>query len=648
MLTIFSAIQPRSCDAHVGLTPVRISLERKIFLGFAAAVLVLLGVGSFAWWNAARFSATFRLVDHTHEVLYQLEATLTRLLVLQSSSRGYALTANESLLQTYDADEAALRDAQGRLRRLVADNPAQLRRLDRLDPLIARAIDLLRERIATRRTAGLEAVVQTRVNTSGRSTIDLTRELIGEMEADERRLLRERSERSQSAARSTIGVVLVSGGLSTALLAAAGLIIRRDVLRRAAAEAQLRQATERLKIAYEASEIGDWDLDLVTHQASRSLRHDQIFGSATLLPEWSYEIFLGYVHPDERARVDRTFHRAIETRSDWHFECRIVWRDGRVRWIWARGRALCDAAGKPVRMLGTVGDITDRKLAEEKILALNAELARRTELLEAANHELEAFSYSVSHDLRAPLRHVDGFAGLLTKRAAEKLDDQSRRYVATISGAAKQMGRLIDDLLAFSRLSRAELHRTQVDHDALVAGVIRDGRYGANGAGPEWRVAPLPAVHADPALLRQVWANLLDNAVKYSAKAPHPRIEIGCELGAGGIPSVEVERLDPNALSPGRNPEARWRQRAPPAITASPEHVFFVRDNGAGFDMAYAAKLFGVFQRLHTAAEFEGTGIGLANVRRIVTRHGGRTWAEGAPGQGATFYFSLPATSAQP
>ncbi len=227
--------------------------------------------------------------------------------------------------------------------------------------------------------------------------------------------------------------------------------------------------------------------------------------------------------------------------------------------------------------------------------------------LQASNAELEAFSYSVSHDLRAPLRHINGFAELLRKHAESAVDEKGRHYIKTISDSAKRMGQLIDELLVFSRMGRAELRLVEFDHDELVANLIHEGGFKKNTA-IEWRVASLPCVQADPILLRQVWFNLIDNAVKYSGKSPSPRIEIGC-------------RLDP----------------------ANGGHEFLVRDNGAGFDMQYADKLFGVFQRLHSATEFEGTGIGLANVRRIVQRHGGRTWAEGRVGEGAVFYFSLPA-----
>ncbi len=241
--------------------------------------------------------------------------------------------------------------------------------------------------------------------------------------------------------------------------------------------------------------------------------------------------------------------------------------------------------------------------------AMESELLQRAGQLEAANKELEAFSYSVSHDLRAPLRHIDGFSELLRKRAENSLDDQSRRYLRNISDAAKRLGLLIDELLLFSRTGRAEMRQAGVETRALLDTVIAELQQETKDRAIEWRIGELPAVQADPAMLRQVWANLLGNAVKYTGGRSAARIEV-------------THRADG-----GR------------------EHVFCVRNNGAGFDMKYAHKLFGLFSRLHSAAEFEGTGIGLANVQRIVTRHGGRVWAEGRPGEGAAFFFCLPVGS---
>lgn len=283
--------------------------------------------------------------------------------------------------------------------------------------------------------------------------------------------------------------------------------------------------------------------------------------------------------------------------------------------IFSYGGALVAAPeGNPLFAILTVRDITTRKEAEAEILQLNATLEKRVEertaALKTANSELESFSYSVSHDLRAPLRHIDGFTQMLHKRIDAQLDDTSRRYLTTISSASKRLGVLIDELLVFSRMGRSELRCAEVDSGHLVGQVRDEFQPDENGRRIDWQIPPLPTVFADPVMLRQVWGNLLGNAVKYTRKQPQAVITVAHEL-------------DP-----------------------TDGHHFTVRDNGAGFDMRYVHKLFGVFQRLHSDSEFEGTGIGLANVRRIVERHRGRVWAEGELGEGATFHFTLPAQPA--
>ncbi|MDR3369631.1 ATP-binding protein [Rhodoferax sp.] len=288
--------------------------------------------------------------------------------------------------------------------------------------------------------------------------------------------------------------------------------------------------------------------------------------------------------------------------------------NGNTLWLSTSKVPLLGTDQQVIGILGIYADITQRKLAEEKINVLNRELERRVVMrtadLEAANKELEAFSYSVSHDLRAPLRHIDGFLGLLKERIGTTLDEKSIHYMDTISDAIRRMGTLIDDLLAFSRMGRSEIAAMNVDLGALVRQVIHDFEPETPGREIDWRIGELPVVVGDFAMLRIVLGNLIANALKFTQKRPHVEIEIGC--------------------LPDDNKEI----------------VVFIRDNGVGFDMKYAHKLFGVFQRLHDANEFEGTGIGLANVRRIISRHGGRTWADGQVGGGATFYFSLPKAAA--
>ena len=271
-----------------------------------------------------------------------------------------------------------------------------------------------------------------------------------------------------------------------------------------------------------------------------------------------------------------------------------------------------DALGRGERLLhlgvaadeiGALAGSLDR--AASLLEARDKELRRGLDDLAAANRELEAFSYSVSHDLRAPLRHITGFAAMLTKSAAGNLTQQQQRYTSTITQSAARMGRLIDDLLAFSRTGRAEMRMRTVDLGAIVKATQQELAPEINGRSLTWAVNPLPQVKGDASLLKVVFDNLLSNAVKYTRHAGSARIEVG-------------------------------------TCAAPDEQVVWVRDNGAGFDMQYQDKLFGVFQRLHGTDEFEGTGIGLATVRRIMARHGGRSWAEGRVGAGATFFISFP------
>jgi PAS domain S-box-containing protein len=296
-----------------------------------------------------------------------------------------------------------------------------------------------------------------------------------------------------------------------------------------------------------------------------------------------------------------------ESLHDWELGLRRKQSDWQ-RVLSYGGTLVHDASGQPLMAVVTMNDITSRKQAEEKINELNATLERRvverTAQLEAANKELEAFSYSVSHDLRAPLRAIDGFSQAVEEDYAPQLPEEGRRYLRTIRDGAQRMGSLIDDLLAFSRLSRLPLNKQPVNTQKLVNEVLEEINPRQTERQIDLRLGELPPCQGDPVLLKQVWVNLLSNAFKYTRKRDVAIIEVGC------------------MREPGAN-------------------VYFVRDNGTGFDMKYVDKLFGVFQRLHRAEEYEGTGVGLAIVQRVVHRHGGRVWAEAALDRGATFYFTL-------
>ena len=277
-----------------------------------------------------------------------------------------------------------------------------------------------------------------------------------------------------------------------------------------------------------------------------------------------------------------------------------------LRYLHTKKLPILDKSGQPRYLLGISEDITSRKRTDEAVKAMNKALERKAGELADVNQELEAFAYSVSHDLRAPLRHIDGYINLLQKRAGPLLDGISLRYVATISKSAARMANLIDDLLAFSRMGRTGLNKTAVPINYLIKEIINDLKAETENRHIDWIVKPLPDVFGDAALFRQAFFNLIENAVKYTRPRQQARIEIGC---------IQHDRE---------------------------EAVIAIGDNGVGFDMKYVDKLFGVFQRLHRAEEFEGTGIGLANVARIIQRHGGRVWAVGEKDKGATFYVAIP------
>lgn len=377
----------------------------------------------------------------------------------------------------------------------------------------------------------------------------------------------------------------------------------------------LRRSEERLALVLRGSSDASWDLDLVHGDHYLSPRLWQLLGHGDSTPPAADLALLeSLLHPHEATAVRQRLRELLEGGENaFELELQLARRGGAYVPLLARGYISRDAAGRALRVSGTCTDLTERKRAEAEIRELNASLearvASRTQELQMANQELEAFTYSVSHDLRAPLRAVDALAALLQQSHGVALGPEGQERLRLLRVSTASMARLINDLLEFARTARQVPSRTTVPTAALVRRCVEEFRAEIDARGIAVVLGELPPCDADPGLLRQVFVNLIGNAVKYTRRQLQPRIEIAARDEGGHT-------------------------------------VFSVRDNGAGFDMRHADKLFAPFQRLHAASEFEGSGVGLAIVERIVRRHGGRVWAEAAPDVGATFHFTLDPAAA--
>lgn len=386
----------------------------------------------------------------------------------------------------------------------------------------------------------------------------------------------------------------------------------RDITQGRLRELRQRDTQAMLRMAAQVGRLGGWLFDV---------------GSVTMA--WSEDVCailevnpdlrptpaeaLGFIAEEERARIRATFRQCVRDGSPFDVETKVVTGKGRQLWVRVLCEAQWDAQGRVLRLQGAMQDISESKQAQQEILRLNAELEERVRLrtaqLEAANQELKAFSYSVAHDLRSPLAAIGGFTDALDFKAGDVLDASSRHYVGRIRAGVKQMEDLITGLLSLTNISRTALVRSPVDLAPLARAILAQYQEQEPARTVQVEVAQSLPAEGDPCLLAQVIGNLVGNAWKFTARRPGALIQVGCRHEAGG-----------------------------PA-------VFFVRDNGAGFGMAHATHMFEPFQRLHSSSEFDGNGIGLAIVHKIVTRHGGKVWAEGAPGEGACFYFTLAETA---
>ena len=501
-----------------------------------------------------------------------------------------------------EESRARIPAALDELQALTSDNPSQQVRIGLLRANIAQRLGEVDRILAgTSDADGIGAPV-TRYPIRG---------IVSAIVAEERRLL---GTRMQAAAAARHNAGLLRWGAMLAQLLLLGTVTWfsiREVARRFVAERNTRRASARaaavLDTVREPIVLADRELRVVMHNAAFA----ELFGVEGRAQGMPLADIGAGAWAD--AELERRLADVIgRDRELWDFQRVQETADGveRIMLVNARRMALPDSDDDAV--LVTASDVTAQKASERQIRELNRQLEGKIEQVSDVNRELEAFSYSVSHDLRAPLRHIAGFADKLGRRLGDGVDDKSRHYLDVIAGSAKRMSTLIDDLLVYSRLGRSALRLQMLDVQSMVQDTRALLDANAHAEHPDhaiqWKIGTLPVLVADENMLRQVWLNLLGNAVKYSSRSEPAVIEVHHAYQDDG------------------------------------SHHFSVRDNGAGFDMAYAGKLFGVFQRLHAPSEFPGTGIGLASVRRVLVRHNGRIWAESEPGQGATFHFTLPAT----
>jgi len=382
----------------------------------------------------------------------------------------------------------------------------------------------------------------------------------------------------------------------------------KDISERKRAEEELRTANQKLKLHFEQTQMAvvEWDLDFRVVEWNPAAQ--TVFGFSREEAVGQHASFI--VPETYRKHVHQVWRDLLTKTGGERSTNENVRKDGGGILCEWYNTPLVDGRGKVIGVASVVMDITERKLAEERIRVLNATLERRVEArtreLQGANKELEAFSYSVSHDLKAPLRAVDGFLGIVVENYADRLDDKGRQMLGLIHDGVQRMGELIDELLEFSRMGRHPMEPSEIDMSTMAQEVFE--RLGALEPERKLRLdlRPLPPASGTRPMIRQVWANLIGNAIKFTKEREVAEIEIGAQDGGEGGP------------------------------------IYYVKDNGAGFDMRQVGRLFNVFQRLHSVEEFEGAGVGLAIVQRIVQRHGGRAWAEGEVKRGAAFYFTLP------
>ncbi len=586
------------------------SIQRETTFGFALAALAALLVVAGVYLTALNFSTSSGRVRDSLSISSTRAHVYSALVDAMLAQRSYVVTRDPQFLEQRRGALLKMSEQAYELERITINNPPEFRSLlEQLQPLL----DSMRVKFdkvleLQGGAGGPDNPSSILLQLQARADLLRLRALFDRIDSIEKQILEQRLAEDEYSARL---LWLWLGAVGVALLATLGWLLPRilaDLHRRSSVEARLQEANRFLESVLESIPA------MVFAKDARTLRFVRFNRAGEQLLGYSREALIGKsdadFFPPQQTEFFTTKDREVLNQREIKDipEEEIDTRELGRRILHTRKVPVFDAQGEPAFLLGVSIDITSEKENERRILALNEQLRRHSQLLESSNRELESFCYSVSHDLRAPLRAINGFARLLQQDSALQLGEPGVRYLNTICSASEQMGRLIDDLLEFSRLGRQNLESDSVDMTALARDALRDILSSRAGTAPAVDIAALPEIRGDRRMLRLTWLNLLDNAVKYAGAVAQPRITIAAQA-------------------------------------QSDEVVYRVQDNGIGFDMQYYEQLFGVFQRLHSSIDYPGTGVGLAIAQRVVARHGGRIWAQSTPGAGATFYFALPAVA---
>ena len=565
----------------------KVYFDSKVLIGFFLALGILALLGVYSYKNSQESIETSARVSYTNDVLYRIKQLHSIHLEIEAQWMRYVSTGDSTFARFF---QRRLDDATNHfiaLQTLVKDNDSQKQSLDTIRTVGKEKIEMV---LLTIRNGDLEQAKTIALSNTNKQLVDQIKRAIDQMEAEEKRQLDHRMSENQREVK-TFNFTFIS-----LLVATVGIIlllflgINSTLRARTQAEEALVAASAEIKDLYNNAPCGYHSLNgnrLIIEMNKTWLKWTGYDRSEVI----NKMLFTDLLAPESRTTFEEYFATLKSEGDVSNVELEVVCKNKNILFVVINATAIRDEYGNFIKSRSTVFDITARHKAEQKVIAVN--------------NELEAFTYSVSHDLRAPLRSIDGYSKILQEDYGSTMDTEANRLLEIIRNNARRMGQLIDDLLDFSRLGRKEMDNSVVDMQTLVTHVQQELVSQEKNRKIQVKINRLEEVKADARMMRQVWINLISNAIKYSRLQAVANIEIGS--------SIEDNRV-----------------------------VYFIRDNGVGFDMKYADKLFGVFQRLHKVQEFEGTGVGLALAHRIVSRHGGKIWADATVNEGATFFFFIP------